>query len=105
MNRKKNSRPWRPLQVVYVMFVLFWGGWASLTGEPGLPGEGGYQPEPGGAQQPDVRGRSAPDLHTHAQRLLPTFPQLVCLQGPPGTKEGLPGYLRRFQTKREEENT
>lgn len=65
-----------------------------FVGQFGFPGEGGHQPEPGRAQQPDVRGGPASDLHAHAQRLISTFPQLVCLQGPPGTKESLLRHLR-----------
>lgn len=70
-----------------------------FVGQFGFPGEGGHQPEPGRAQQPDVRGGTAPDLHAHAQRLIPTFPQLICLQGPPGTKESLLRHLKGSSQK------
>ena len=66
------------------------------VGELGLSREGGHQPEPGGAQQPHVRGGPAADLHADAPGLLPPLPQLLRLQRAPGHQEAhLPGHLDR----------
>lgn len=63
-------------------------------GESGLTGQRRNKPEPGGAEQPDVRGGPTPDLHPDAPGLLPPFPQLLCLQRPPGQQEAhLPRHL------------
>lgn len=63
-------------------------------GESGLTSKRRNQPDPGGAQQPDVRGGPVPDLHPDAPRLLPPFPQLLRLQRPPGQQEArLPRHL------------
>ncbi len=51
-----------------------------LEGESGFSGEGSDQQEDAGSHPSHIWGCTAADLHPHAQRLLPTIPQLLCLQ-------------------------
>jgi len=51
-----------------------------LEGESGLSREGSDQQEVTGSHPSHIWGCTAADLHPHAQRLLPTIPQLLCLQ-------------------------
>ncbi len=51
-----------------------------LEGESGFSGEGSDQQEDAGSHPSHIWGCTAADLHPHAQRLLSTIPQLLCLQ-------------------------
>lgn len=51
-----------------------------IEGESGLSREGSDQQEDAGSHPSHIWGCTAADLHSHAQRLLPTIPQLLCLQ-------------------------
>jgi hypothetical protein len=53
-----------------------------FSGEPGLSRPGDHQPQHDRSQSAHVRRGPAPDLHAHAQRLLPEVRQLAHVQGP-----------------------
>lgn len=78
--------------VIYELNLLFF--FIFISGQSGLSGQRRNKPEPGRAQQRDVWGGPAANLHPDAPRLLPPFPQLLCLQRPPGQQEAhLPRHL------------